>query len=94
MEERQWKPKTERMDRDKEKERQRKSKTGRIDERTWRNDSGRQRQTEWTKERERTTVEAMTERMHETERKKDSGNQRQGELDERTMKERQRKPID
>ena len=58
MEERQWKPKTDRMDRDKEKERQRKSKTGRIDERTWRNDSGSQRQTEWTKERERTIVEA------------------------------------
>ena len=55
--ERQWKPKTERMDRDKEKERQRKSKTGRIDERTWRNDSGSQRQREWTKERERTIAE-------------------------------------
>ena len=44
--------------RDKEKERQRKSKTGRIDERTWRNDSGIQRQRKWT----------------ERKRKNDSGN--------------------
>ena len=44
--------------RSKEKKRQRKSKTRRIDERTWRNDSGSQRQAEWTKERERTIVKA------------------------------------
>ena len=50
--------------REKEKERQRKPKTERMDERTRRNDSGSQRQREWT----------------EIKRKKDSGNQRQGEL--------------
>jgi len=32
-----------------------KQQTGRIDERTRRNDNGSQRQKEWTKERERTT---------------------------------------
>ena len=50
--EQQRKPKTERMV-EKEKEK-RKQKTVRIDERTWRNDSGSQRQRKWTIERKRT----------------------------------------
>ena len=72
MEERQSNSKTEKMylrkrnndsgkkDREnrlkKEKERQRKQKTGRIDENSWGNDTGIQKQIKWTEEKERTTA--------------------------------------